>query len=459
MDIWWGRRSASVLGAALLTVGAVVGGELALGAVLGGSDPPAGGVARTALSPYRDGAFTVRAAAVDRRVGIESARDGSYVLGHAPAGNEVVLDLDLLDGASARPWWVEPATGRVLELAELASEGVARFPAPGAEYWVLVIDDAAAGYASPDAGTIAELVRSVTDGPDQPGQAGSSGGGDVGRLDDAPAAGAGQGRSGPGQDRSGRTDRSNGDDPERENGSGGSPDGGRDSGSSNGRPDDGSPNGGPDGGSFNGGRDGGSSNGGRDGGSPDGGPDDGSPNDGRDDHDHDSGPGDGKDGGPASRGSGNGDDGTADRPETSDHLGPSSGTDPADRTFTGEQEKPDTQQARPEETTQAPTPAPAPEREPAPPPESEPEAAADASWDRLAQCESSGDWAISTGNGYYGGLQFDEPTWREFGGGQFAPTADGASKEQQIEIATKVRDTRGGYGSWPACARELGLPR
>ena len=57
MDIWWGRRTASVVGAVLLTVGAVVGGQLALGAALGGSDPSAGGVARTALSPYRDGAF------------------------------------------------------------------------------------------------------------------------------------------------------------------------------------------------------------------------------------------------------------------------------------------------------------------------------------------------------------------------------------------------------------------
>ena len=402
MDIWWGRRTASVVGAVLLTVGAVVGGQLALGAALGGSDPSAEGVARTALSPYRDGAFTVRAAAVDRRVGIQSAQDGSYVLGHAPAGNDVILDLGLLDGASARPWWVEPATGRTLELAELASEGIARFPAPDAEYWVLVIDDAAAGYGAPDADTIAELVRSVTD---EPGTADSSGGGDPSRLDGAPAAGAEQERSAPDQDRPGSTERSDGGEQERENGGDGSPDGDRD--------------------------------------------------------DRDSGTGDGKDGGSAGRGSASGNAGTADRPETSDHLGPSSGTDPADRTFTGEQEKPSTQEARPEETAQPPTPAPppAPGKEPAPRPESEPKVAADASWDRLAQCESSGDWAISTGNGYYGGLQFDEPTWREFGGGRFAPTADGASKDQQIEIATKVRDTRGGYGSWPACARELGLPR
>ncbi|MEU4377356.1 transglycosylase family protein, partial [Pseudonocardia alni] len=58
-----------------------------------------------------------------------------------------------------------------------------------------------------------------------------------------------------------------------------------------------------------------------------------------------------------------------------------------------------------------------------------------------------------------GGLQFDKGTWSDFGGTTYAPTADGATKEQQIEIATKVRDARGGYGSWPACANKLGLPR
>lgn len=89
----------------------------------------------------------------------------------------------------------------------------------------------------------------------------------------------------------------------------------------------------------------------------------------------------------------------------------------------------------------------------------QPAAAADSTWDRLAECESSGDWDISTGNGYYGGLQFSQATWEDFGGTAHAPRADGATKEQQIEIATKVRDQRGGYGSWPACARKLGLPR
>ncbi|WP_232668619.1 transglycosylase family protein [Pseudonocardia sp. TRM90224] len=78
-------------------------------------------------------------------------------------------------------------------------------------------------------------------------------------------------------------------------------------------------------------------------------------------------------------------------------------------------------------------------------------------WHQLAACESSGDWSIDSGNGYYGGLQFDAATWRAYGGAAYAPTADGATKEQQIEVATKLRDARGGYGSWPACSQKLGL--
>jgi resuscitation-promoting factor RpfB len=79
-------------------------------------------------------------------------------------------------------------------------------------------------------------------------------------------------------------------------------------------------------------------------------------------------------------------------------------------------------------------------------------------WDRLAQCEATGNWAINTGNGYYGGLQFNISTWNANGGGQYASRPDLATREQQIAIATKVRDNRGGYGAWPACARKLGLP-
>jgi uncharacterized protein YabE (DUF348 family) len=82
-----------------------------------------------------------------------------------------------------------------------------------------------------------------------------------------------------------------------------------------------------------------------------------------------------------------------------------------------------------------------------------------ATWDRLAQCEAGGNWAINTGNGYYGGVQFDASTWRAYGGTQYAPLPHQASREEQIAVASKVRDDRGGYGAWPACARKLGLPR
>lgn len=79
-------------------------------------------------------------------------------------------------------------------------------------------------------------------------------------------------------------------------------------------------------------------------------------------------------------------------------------------------------------------------------------------WDRLAQCEATGNWAINTGNGYYGGLQFNLSTWESNGGTQYAAYPHQATREQQIAIATKVRDARGGYSAWPACARKLGLP-
>jgi len=66
-----------------------------------------------------------------------------------------------------------------------------------------------------------------------------------------------------------------------------------------------------------------------------------------------------------------------------------------------------------------------------------------AMWDRIAQCESGGNWAINTGNGYYGGLQFDSQTWLGNGGGQFAPRADLASRTQQIAVANRVYAARG----------------
>ncbi|HJP76148.1 MAG TPA: transglycosylase family protein [Pseudonocardiaceae bacterium] len=79
----------------------------------------------------------------------------------------------------------------------------------------------------------------------------------------------------------------------------------------------------------------------------------------------------------------------------------------------------------------------------------------DAVWDRIAQCESSGNWADNTGNGYYGGLQFNIPTWMSNGGGAFAPRPDLATKAQQIQIADKVRAARG-YEPW-TCATILGI--
>jgi uncharacterized protein YabE (DUF348 family) len=76
-------------------------------------------------------------------------------------------------------------------------------------------------------------------------------------------------------------------------------------------------------------------------------------------------------------------------------------------------------------------------------------------WDSLAQCESGGNWAINTGNGYYGGLQFNLGTWHAYGGSGY-PHQN--SREAQIAVAERVRAATGGYGSWPACAASLGLP-
>ncbi len=83
-------------------------------------------------------------------------------------------------------------------------------------------------------------------------------------------------------------------------------------------------------------------------------------------------------------------------------------------------------------------------------------AASDSTWDRLAQCESSGNWSINTGNGYHGGLQFSPRTWTAFGGGDFAPVAYQASREQQIVVAERVLAAQG-WNAWPACSRKLGI--
>ena len=77
-------------------------------------------------------------------------------------------------------------------------------------------------------------------------------------------------------------------------------------------------------------------------------------------------------------------------------------------------------------------------------------------WDSLAQCESGGDWSINTGNGFYGGLQFTASTWAAYGGTEYAPTANLATREQQIAVASKVQQGQG-WGAWPACTASLGI--
>ena len=76
-------------------------------------------------------------------------------------------------------------------------------------------------------------------------------------------------------------------------------------------------------------------------------------------------------------------------------------------------------------------------------------------WDAIAHCESGGNWSINTGNGYYGGLQFSRSTWRAYGGGRFAATADQATRAEQILVAERVRDGQG-LGAWPHCGRRAG---
>lgn len=79
-------------------------------------------------------------------------------------------------------------------------------------------------------------------------------------------------------------------------------------------------------------------------------------------------------------------------------------------------------------------------------------------WNKVAACESSRDWDINTGNGYYGGLQFSRSTWQAFGGTVYAPRADLATKDQQIAIAEKVLKGQG-PGAWPVCSVRAGLTR
>lgn len=79
-------------------------------------------------------------------------------------------------------------------------------------------------------------------------------------------------------------------------------------------------------------------------------------------------------------------------------------------------------------------------------------------WNKVAACESTNDWDINTGNGYYGGLQFSQSTWEAYGGTRYAPRADLATKDQQIAVAEKVLDGQG-PGAWPVCSVRAGLTR
>ncbi|MFE5797721.1 transglycosylase family protein [Streptomyces sp. NPDC056503] len=77
-------------------------------------------------------------------------------------------------------------------------------------------------------------------------------------------------------------------------------------------------------------------------------------------------------------------------------------------------------------------------------------------WGCVAECESSGRWDVNTGNGYYGGLQFWQPTWIEYGGLKYARRADLATRGQQIGIAEDVLRVQG-WGAWPVCSKRYGL--
>jgi resuscitation-promoting factor RpfA len=81
-------------------------------------------------------------------------------------------------------------------------------------------------------------------------------------------------------------------------------------------------------------------------------------------------------------------------------------------------------------------------------------AAPDSEWDRVASCESGGNWAINTGNGYHGGLQFSQGTWASHGGGEYATSANQATRDQQIAVAERVLASQG-KGAWPVCGRGL----
>jgi hypothetical protein len=118
---------------------------------------------------------------------------------------------------------------------------------------------------------------------------------------------------------------------------------------------------------------------------------------------------------------------------------------------------------KPRTPHRAPQPPPSPVRLPSPPVRiievaapapSAPVAPQSGNWDAVAACESGGNWATNTGNGYYGGLQFSQSTWDAFGGGAYASRADLASKSAQIAVAEKVLAGQGA-GAWPHCGSRL----
>ncbi|GAA1936031.1 transglycosylase family protein [Kitasatospora viridis] len=83
-------------------------------------------------------------------------------------------------------------------------------------------------------------------------------------------------------------------------------------------------------------------------------------------------------------------------------------------------------------------------------------AASTSTWNAVAQCESTGNWSINSGNGFYGGLQFTSSTWAAYGGTQYAPQANQATPAQQIAVAEKVLADQG-PGAWPVCSVQAGL--
>jgi uncharacterized protein YabE (DUF348 family) len=85
---------------------------------------------------------------------------------------------------------------------------------------------------------------------------------------------------------------------------------------------------------------------------------------------------------------------------------------------------------------------------PAPAPAAANYSGGSSAWDRIAACESGGNWAANTGNGYYGGLQFSLGTWQAYGG---SGRPDQNSRSAQIAVAERVRAAEGGYGAWPVC--------